>query len=56
MNDLIFEKLDLEHLNENYFQVSDQHPHAQDLICKNCKNRSSSPQFICPKTFESQVV
>jgi hypothetical protein len=50
MKDLISDKLDLEDLNKNYFQVRDQHPHVKDLICQNCKRGPCIPQFIFPKT------
>jgi hypothetical protein len=49
MRDLICDKLDLDDLNKNDFQVRDQHPHVKDLICKNCKKGPSIPTFIFPK-------
>ena len=50
MKDLICDKLDLEDLNKNDFQVRDQHPHVKTLTCKNCKKGPSVPIFIFPKT------
>jgi hypothetical protein len=50
MKDLICDKLDLEDLNENDFQVRDHHPHLKYLICQTCKRGQGIPQSIFPKT------
>jgi hypothetical protein len=50
MKDLICDKLDLEDLNKNDFQVRDQHPNVKNLICKNCSKGPSIQIFIFPKT------
>ncbi len=50
MKDLIFDKFDFENLNENDFQIRDQHPHVEFLYCTNCKCAPGIPEFIFPKT------